>query len=340
MLLVPRDPELQSNARIFAVAPMMNRTDRHCRVLHRMLSARALLYTEMITSAAIWHGDRHHLLAFSAVEQPVALQLGGSDPAELALAARIGEEFGYREINLNCGCPSDRVKEGRFGACLMGEPERVADCVSAMVETVRLPVTVKCRLGIDDQSEEEPLDRFVETVAAAGCSTFIVHARKAWLHGLSPRENREIPPLNYERVYRLKASRSDLTIVLNGGVATLAEAKAHLRHVDGVMMGRAAYDTPYLLAAVDAAIFGDDRPPVSRAGAVAAYRGYVEAELARGVRLSSLVKPMIGLFHGEHGGRAFRRVLSEEAHRSGAGIQVLDRALAATTSAAFAVAAE
>ena len=242
----------------FCVAPMMDWTDRHCRFFHRLLTGRARLYTEMVTAEAILHGDRQRLLAFNAEEHPVALQLGGSDPARLAQAATIGEGFGYDEINLNVGCPSDRVQEGRFGACLMAEPDLVARCVAAMRTRVAVPVTVKCRIGIDDQDSEADLERFVSAVANAGCKTFIVHARKAWLEGLSPKENREVPPLDYGRVYRLKAAHPELEIILNGGIGSLEEAATHLAHVDGVALGRAAYQNPYLLAEVDGRLFGDD----------------------------------------------------------------------------------
>jgi len=255
---------MSSRLHTFCVAPMMDWTDRHCRFFQRLLSSRALLYTEMVTAEAILHGDRQRLLGFSAEEHPVALQLGGSDPRKLAEAARIGEGFGYDEINLNVGCPSDRVQEGRFGACLMAEPALVAECVAAMRQAVRVPVTVKCRIGIDDQDSEVALDAFVRAVAAAGCRTFIVHARKAWLQGLSPKENREIPPLDYDRVFRLKAARPDLEIVLNGGIGSLAEAHTHVRQVDGVALGRAAYQNPYLLAGVDGSLFGEAHAIPSR----------------------------------------------------------------------------
>ncbi len=241
--------------KIFAVAPMMDWTDRHCRVFHRQLTRHALLYTEMVTAQAIKHGDRQRLLGFDSVEQPVALQLGGSDPRLLAEAAKIGEDFGYSEINLNVGCPSDRVQEGRFGACLMAEPQLVGDCVAAMMAAVKIPVTVKCRIGIDDQDEIEGLNRFVEAVAATDCNTFIIHARKAWLKGLSPKENREIPPLNYARVYKLKNDFPQLNIILNGGLDSLEAAQAALQNFDGVMLGRAAYHTPWLLADVDRVFF-------------------------------------------------------------------------------------
>ena len=323
-------PLSAANGKLFAVAPMMDWTDRHCRAFHRVLSRRAVLYTEMVTSAAIRHGDRRRLLAFSPAEGQVVLQLGGSDPPELALAARIGEEFGYAGINLNCGCPSDRVREGRFGACLMAEPRRVAECVAAMRGAVRLPVTVKCRIGIDEQDEEGPLDLFIAAIADAGCSTVIVHARKAWLKGLSPRENRNVPPLNYARVYRLKRDNPGLTVILNGGIGSLAEACAHLGHVDGVMLGRAAYETPFILAEVDRLFYGIGRPPRTRQDIAAAFLPYVGDELSRGTPLHRLTRHMLGLFHGQPGGRLFRRVLSQEAHRPGAGIEVLERALEAT----------
>ena len=306
---------------------MMDWTDRHCRFFHRQLTRHALLYTEMVTAEAILHGKRDQLLGFHAAEQPVALQLGGSDPAKLAAAAVIGAAYGYGEINLNVGCPSDRVQSGRFGACLMAEPELVAACVSAMADAVSVPVTVKCRIGIDDQDSEADFARFIDVVAGAGCRQFIVHARKAWLNGLSPKENREVPPLDYARVYRLKQSRSDLTVVVNGGVADLAEAQAHLAHVDGVMLGRAAYQTPYLLADVDRVVFGDDRPAVSRAEALEAIFGYAEAHVARGGRLNNITRHVLGLYHGEPRSRAFRRHLSENAVREGANISVLREAI-------------
>lgn len=316
----------------FSVAPMMDWTDRHCRVLHRTLSARALLYTEMLTTGAVLHGDRARLLAFSDVEHPVALQLGGSDPADLAAAARIGEAEGYDEINLNVGCPSDRVQSGRFGACLMREPDLVADCVAAMGAAVRVPVTVKCRIGVDDQDPEASLFGLVDRCARAGVSTFIVHARKAWLKGLSPKENRDIPPLDYPLVWRLKRERPDLTIVINGGIESLDAAEPHLAQVDGVMLGRAAYHTPALLAQVDRRIFGVGAD-VRLVEAVRSYtEGYVTRELARGTHLAAMTRHMLGLFHGAPGARAWRRILTVEGVKTGAGVEVIHRALAAVAS--------
>jgi tRNA-dihydrouridine synthase A len=306
---------------------MMDWTDRHCRFFHRLLTRRARLYTEMVTAEAILHGDRGRLLGFSGDEHPVALQLGGSDPARLAEAAAIGEGFGYDEINLNVGCPSDRVQEGRFGACLMAEPDLVARCVAAMRARVAVPVTVKCRIGIDDQDSEAALDRFVAAVAGAGCTTFIVHARKAWLAGLSPRENREVPPLDYGRVYRLEAAHPPLAIVLNGGIGSLDEAEAHLARVDGVALGRAAYQNPFLLAEVDARLFGEARPAPTRREVLEALVPYVERHLAHGGRLNNIARHIHGLYHGRPRARAFRRHLSERGPREGAGIDVLLQAV-------------
>jgi tRNA-dihydrouridine synthase A len=312
----------------FCVAPMMDWTDRHCRLFHRRLSRHARLYTEMVTAEAIRHGKREQLLGFAAEEQPVALQLGGSDAAKLAEAAAIGEAWGYCEINLNVGCPSDRVQGGNFGACLMAEPDLVAACVAAMRARVSIPVTVKCRIGIDDQDSEADLSRFIETVAGAGCSTFIVHARKAWLKGLSPKENREIPPLDYGRVYRLKAARPDLTIVINGGIATLDEAEAHLAHVDGVMLGRAAYQTPYVLAEVDRRFFDSTEMSPSRRDIVLGLVDDVRRHIENGGRLNNVTRHILGVYHGQPRARAFRRYLSENAVRAGAGEDVLRAAVA------------
>jgi tRNA-dihydrouridine synthase A len=308
---------------------MMDWTDRHCRVFHRHLSRHALLYTEMVTAQAIRHGDRHRLLGFDPLEQPVALQLGGSDPAMLSEAAKIGEDYGYCEININLGCPSDRVQEGRFGACLMAEPKLVADCVAAMQAAVKIPVTVKCRIGIDEQDENEGLDHFVESVAATGCNTFIIHARKAWLKGLSPKENREIPPLNYARVHQLKVDFPHLSIILNGGLATLESAIAEMQNLDGIMLGRAAYHTPWLLADVDRLLFERSNPVVSRIEAVTNMLPYIEEQLSQGVWLSKMTRHMLGLFHGQPGGRHWRQIISEQSHIPGAGIEVLRRALVA-----------
>jgi tRNA-dihydrouridine synthase A len=306
---------------------MMDWTDRHCRFFHRLLTRRALLYTEMVTAEAVLHGDRGRLLGFGREEHPVALQLGGSDPARLAEAAAIGADFGYDEINLNVGCPSDRVQEGRFGACLMAEPELVAECVAAMRARVAVPVTVKCRIGIDDQDSEADLERFVMAVAAAGCRTFMVHARKAWLRGLSPKQNREVPPLDYGRVYRLKAAHPELEIIINGGIGSLHEAQAHLAKVDGVALGRAAYQDPYLLAEVDREVFGSAEASTSRRDVIEALLPYAEKHLAAGGRLNNIARHILGLYHGRPRARAFRRHLSENAPRAGADIAVLEEAM-------------
>jgi tRNA-dihydrouridine synthase A len=308
---------------------MMDWTDRHCRYLHRLLTARALLFTEMVTSAAVVHGDRERLLGFDAAEQPVALQLGGADPAELAEAAAVGEAFGYAEINLNVGCPSDRVQSGRFGACLMAEPGLVAESVRAMRAVTRLPVTVKCRIGIDDQDSEADLNRFADAMVAAGVDALYVHARKAWLQGLSPKENRTIPPLDYDRVYRLAQRLAPFPVMINGGIETLEAAEAHLAHVSGVMLGRAAYHNPMLLAEVDARIFGVARPPVELGQVVEGMAAYAEAELGKGARLNQITRHMLGLANGLPGARHFRQILSVEACRRGAGPEVLYQALAA-----------
>ena len=314
------------NAHRFSVAPMMDWTDSPCRVLHRCLTRHALLYTEMVTAEAVLHGDRARLLGFDASEHPVALQLGGSDPGKLAQASRIAAEFGYDEINLNVGCPSDRVQSGRFGACLMREPTLVAECVAAMRAAVSIPVTVKCRIGVDDQDPEQSLRTLIDACALAGVDTFAVHARKAWLEGLSPKENRDVPPLDYDLVYRVKRERPGLTIAINGGIETLEQAEAHLAHVDGVMLGRTAYHSPALLAQVDARFFGSDAVDLDTA--VQHYLDYVERALAQGARLHHLVKPMLGLFNGRPGARLFRRHLSEEGVHHDAGIEVLHAALA------------
>ena len=313
-----------------SVAPMMDWTDTHCRVFHRLLAPHARLYTEMVHANAVIHGDRGRLLALDPVEHPVALQLGGSEPELLARAARIGAEAGFGEINLNCGCPSDRVQAGRFGACLMREPTLVAASVAAMVEACNVPVTVKCRLGVDDDHDYGRFRAFIDEVAAGGCRMFVVHARNAWLQGLSPKENREVPPLRYDWAYRLKRERPDLQVLVNGGIATAEEATAHLQHVEGAMLGRAAYHTPYLLHRLDVAWFGGELR--SRAELLRALQPYVEAQLASGVFLKHITRHLLGLFAGERGGRAFRQVLSEGAHRPGADWSLVERALAVTES--------
>ena len=318
-----------------SVAPMMDWTDRHCRYLHRLMSRRALLYTEMVTAPAIIHGDRNRLLGFAPAEQPVALQLGGSDPAELAQAARIGGDFGYAEINLNCGCPSDRVQSGSFGAVLMENPRLVADCVAAMIDAVDIPVTVKCRIGVDDQDPEEVLPDFIARVAAAGVDRFSVHARKAWLQGLSPKENRDIPPLDYDLVLRMKGLFPHLHLSINGGITDLDQAEAFLAQgLDGVMIGRAAYHTPCdILLDADARIFGD---PSGRSAeeVVHLMLPYISDHLANGGRLGQITRHMLGMFQGRPGARGWRRHLSENAHRDGAGPQVVLDALAHVTRAA------
>jgi len=317
----------------FCVAPMMDWTDRHCRAFHRSLTRRARLYTEMVTAQAVVRGDRARLIGFSEIEHPVALQLGGSDPALLAEAARIGADFGYDEINLNVGCPSERVKSGSFGACLMREPQLVADCMASMGAAVDIPVTVKCRIGVDDQAPEESLFTLVDLCAQAGVRTFIIHARKAWLQGLSPKENRDIPPLDYEIVYRLKATRPDLTVVINGGIETLELGERHLGAVDGVMLGRAAYHTPALLGEIDVRMFGDAGARITPDQALDAYRPYLADRLAEGAPLATMTRHMLGLFSARPGARAWRRILTVESANPGAGLEVLDRALAAVRTA-------
>jgi tRNA-dihydrouridine synthase A len=307
---------------------MMEWTDRHCRFFHRLLTRRARLYTEMLGTGAVIHGDRARLLAFDPTEHPIAVQLGGSDPRALAQAARICADLGYDEVNLNVGCPSERVQDGRFGACLMAEPALVGDCVAAMKAVVAVPVTVKCRLGVDDQDPEAALDAMADAVTAAGVDALIVHARKAWLDGLSPKENREVPPLDYARVYRLKAARPRLTVVVNGGIADLDQARAHLAHVDGAMLGRAAYREPWRLLAVDPLVFGAPAPAASARAALEALLPYIERELARGTRLHAITRHVLGLFNGVPGARAFRRHLAINAVKPGAGVDVVSAALA------------
>ena len=306
----------------------MDWTDRHCRVFHRLMSRHARLYTEMLTTGAVIHGDRRRLLDFDPTEHPVALQLGGSEPGDLAAAATIGEDFGYDEVNLNVGCPSDRVKDGRFGACLMAEPALVAEGVAAMKRAVKIPVTVKCRIGIDDQDPEVALDVLARGVVAAGADALIVHARKAWLNGLSPKENRDIPPLDYDRVYRLKAALPNVPVIINGGIAGIAEAKRHLDQVDGVMLGRAAYQEPWRLLDVDGELFGEAAPHKTMKDVFAAMVPYIEEQLARGTKLHSMTRHFVGAFHGVPGARAFRRHLAENGVRPGAGVDVLRDAIA------------
>ena len=330
---------MESQNYLFSVAPMMDWTDRHCRVFHRLMSRRARLYTEMLTTGAVIHGDRGRLLGFDPSEHPVALQLGGSDPADLATAAKIGEDFGYDEINLNVGCPSDRVKDGRFGACLMAEPALVAEGVAAMKRAVRIPVTVKCRIGIDDQDPELALDALARGVVAAGADALVVHARKAWLNGLSPKENRDIPPLDYDRVYRLKAALPNVPIIINGGIGSIAEAARHLDHVDGVMLGRAAYQEPWRLLEVDPQLFGEEAPYATMKDVFEAMFPYIEGQLAQGTKLHSMTRHFVGAFHGVPGARAFRRHLAENGVRPGAGVDVLRDAIARVEGHAAALAA-
>jgi tRNA-dihydrouridine synthase A len=320
-----------ARSRRFSVAPMMDWTDRHCRFLHRLLTREALLFTEMVTSAAIVHGDSHRHLRFDAVEQPVALQLGGSDPAELAAATRLAHDAGYAEINLNVGCPSDRVQSGRFGACLMAEPDLVAECVRAMRDVTDRPVTVKCRIGIDDQDTEESLDRFADTMVAAGVDALYVHARKAWLKGLSPKENRTIPPLDYDRVHRLRARLSPLPVMINGGLETLDVAEAEMAHVDGVMLGRTAYHNPMLLAEVDRRFFGATGEPVTLEAIMQDMAAYADRQAAEGVRINNIARHMLGLANGLPGARQFRQIMSVDACKPGADSSVMFRALEAVS---------
>jgi len=336
MRMILLDKPLNYHEKFIAVAPMMDWTDTHCRTFHRLLAPNARLYSEMVHANAVILGDRTRLLAMHASEHPVALQLGGSEPALLAQAARIGAEHGFDEINLNCGCPSDRVQAGRFGACLMREPDLVAESVAAMIDAVAsfdrpVPVTVKCRLGVDDDHDWDRFAGFIDRIATAGCRMFVVHARNAWLKGLSPKENREVPPLRYDWAYRLKQERPGLQVVVNGGIATLDEAIGHLDHVDGAMLGRAAYHDPYLLHRLDIALNGGELR--TRADLLRAMQPYVEAELARGVALKHITRHLLGLFHAQPGGRAFRQVLSEQAHKPGAGWELVEQALAVTAAA-------
>ena len=324
--------------RRLSIAPMMDWTDRHCRAFHRALTTEALLYTEMVTAPAVVHGDQQRLLGFDAVEHPVALQLGGSDPAQLAQAARIGQAFGYDEINLNVGCPSDRVQSGRFGACLMREPSLVADCMAAIREAVSVPATVKCRIGVDDQEPSVSLFATVDACAAVGIEVFIIHARMAWLKGLSPKENRDVPPLDYALVRQLKRERPHLSVSINGGIASLDEAEAHLDdadgvRLDGVMLGRAAYHEPAILGQADRRLFGASTPDIDAFAAIDRYRPYLAARLEEGVHLPAMARHMLGLMHGRPGARAYRRILTVESIAPGAGLEVVDRAVNAVREA-------
>ncbi|MEO6172433.1 MAG: tRNA dihydrouridine(20/20a) synthase DusA [Arenimonas sp.] len=331
----PPESELKrANGRYVAsarlsVAPMMDWTDTHCRAFHRILAPHARLYTEMVHAQAVIHGDRDRLLGFDQSEHPLALQLGGSDPAHLAEASRIAEQWGYDEINLNVGCPSDRVQAGRFGACLMKEPGLVADCIAAMIAAVKIPVTVKCRLGVDELETYEHFLGFVDTVSQAGCHFFVVHARKAWLSGLSPKENREIPPLRYEWVYDLKKQRPDLSIVLNGGLSTVEASLEVLPHVDGVMIGRMAYHEPYRLHQLDCAVYTPGAAVETRENLLLKYREYVEQQCARGIAVKHITRHILGMFHAQAGGRMFRQVLSEKAYKS-QGWEIIEEAMQAT----------
>ena len=335
-----------TGARRFCVAPMLDRTDRFCRYFFRQISRKAYLYTEMITTGAILHGDQHRHLHFAEAEQPVAIQLGGSEPVDLARSARLAETYGYAEINLNCGCPSNRVQAGRFGACLMKQPELVANGVKAMRDAVSIPVTVKCRIGVDDSADYSFLRDFIGMVTDAGCDTFIIHARKAWLQGLSPKQNREVPPLDYPLVYRLKRDFPALEIIINGGITTLADASAHLHYVDGVMLGREVCQNPWILAGVDALFYPDqqqhqtvqpDTTPLTRDAVVESMLAYAEAELRQGTRLQTIIRPMLNLYQGQPNARRFRRHLSEHAHLPNAGIDVLEQALEKVQQAPIAV---
>ncbi|MDX9988451.1 tRNA dihydrouridine(20/20a) synthase DusA [Thiothrix unzii] len=317
--------------RKFTVAPMLDWTDRHCRFFHRLLTKEAILYTEMVTTGAILYGDPARQLRFNSQEHPVALQLGGSEPQELAQCARIAQDYGYDEINLNVGCPSERVQKGAFGACLMAEPQLIAECVNAMQAAVAIPITVKNRIGIDDQEDYADLHHFIDTVSQAGCQTFIIHARKAWLKGLSPKENREIPPLRYDLVYQIKQAFPMLEIIINGGITTLEQCQQHLQHVDGVMVGREAYHNPWLLAQVDPLLYGTPAPLESRQAALLAMLPYVQAQLDAGVPLGHISRHLLGLFQGMPGARAFRRLISENAHKPDAGVKLLRDALAKIT---------
>ena len=327
-------PQEARISRRFSIAPMMDWSDRHCRYFWRLLSEHALLYTEMVTTGALIHGDRERFLNFNPEEHPVALQLGGSDPTDLARCARWAQDWHYDEVNLNCGCPSDRVQSGMFGACLMGQPKLVADCVKAMRDATELPVTVKHRIGIDDMESYQQMLDFVAPIAEAGCEVFIVHARKAWLQGLSPKENREIPPLNYPWVYQLKQDMPALEIIINGGIQTIDQCSEHLQHVDGVMVGREAYQNPWMLAEVDSRLYGIDKATQSRDDVLEGLLPYVDQQLARGAHLNHITRHILGLYQGVPGARKFRRHLSENAYKKDAGLEVLTDAFKLVQEAA------
>jgi tRNA-dihydrouridine synthase A len=313
--------------RRFTAAPMMEWSDTHCRSFWRLLTKEAVLYSEMVTTGALIHGDRKRFLDFNASEHPLALQLGGSDPKALAECAKMAEDWGYDEVNLNCGCPSDRVQNNMIGACLMAEPKLVAECMSAMQNAVKIPVTIKHRIGIDDMEDYEGMVNFVRTVASAGCNTFIVHARKAWLKGLSPKENREVPPLQYDKVVQLKKDHPELEIIINGGITTLEQSLTLLNDLDGVMLGREIYQNPYLLAEVDQRIYGVDKPVVSREDVMEGFIAYANDQIAKGVRINYMTRHILGLYQGLAGSRKFRRVISEQAYKPNAGIEVIKAAL-------------
>nr|WP_075172654.1 tRNA dihydrouridine(20/20a) synthase DusA [Neptunomonas phycophila] len=320
-------PQTALNRR-FSVAPMMAWTDRHCRMFHRTMTNQSVLYTEMVTTGALIYGDRDRYLSYNDGEHPVALQLGGSNPKELAECAKMAEDYGYDEVNLNVGCPSDRVQNNMIGACLMAHPTIVRDCLGEMQQAVGIPITVKHRLGIDDLDSDEHLHGFISTVKESGCKTFIIHARKAILDGLSPKDNRDIPPLQYERAYAIKQLNPELEVILNGGIKTLETSLEHLKYIDGVMVGREAYHNPYMLIDVDTVIYGNaPKDVLTRAQVLEAYFPYIEQQLSNGVALNHILRHLLGLFHGERGGKQFRRVISENAHKPGAGIDVLQLAL-------------
>jgi tRNA-dihydrouridine synthase A len=322
-------PDVKPLNRRFTLAPMMEWSTSDCRTFWRMLTRESVMYSEMVTSGALLHGDKKRFLHFNECEHPLALQLGGSNPKDLAECAKIAQDWGYDEVNLNCGCPSDRVQNGMIGACLMAEPTLVAECIDAMINAVQIPITVKHRIGIDDMDDYADMLTFVDTIATTGCNTFIVHARKAWLKGLSPKENREVPPLNYENVIRLKKERPQLEIIINGGIKTLDQAQVLLESVDGVMIGREAYSNPYMLAEVDQQIYGSTAPVTSRDEVMSQFIAFCEQELASGTKLNHLTRHILGLYQGLPGARQFRRVISENAHKPNAGIDVLISALAA-----------